>query len=511
MNKTELAKQYNLSLEAVEWVVAMHDTLKPFATLEPNSQKELLLTICGFTDSPCSIDDLEHLWTSQKSLSDSQIEWLLKGLSHPEATSKLLVFLEKQRADFTAQDETYWASVQEDAPDVDSIEDASDIDGPNTGRDNDSQPISQEDQEIYQEELHSPIFEGDLLLRLYSPHEGCWRYYSLEEETTSIRTLNEESTLLKRVIANRKHPQRRLALLCLDWKQSTMESTQYTHDSTDSTGTLEKKFDGQPFHQQHQQIGALSCMGNTQTSKVIDGIDIGKRCIQSGIQRLSTATIQLQPLFGDGPPLYWQLKQQLNQAIEGLSQQGEHLRLRNSIFCQSVGDEAHWLAGTSKHPSVISLPHTASRHKDSGQQRWIGEGVASLQEHCSTIQQRGEPVFNKTPKVERHLSQTLSIVGRGHSLTHWLFTEQFMYAKQTDPSRRTQVRLSNTIEVDMQGRFQWGKHTLAFNQDGSITWTHKGTTKNIVWIAERGRQHTRHKNGATTTSVNIETGVWSWQ
>ena len=502
MNKGNLAKQYNLSLEEVEWVVAMHDTLKPFATLDQDGQKALLEAVCGRTDTPCTIEDIETLWDTPQSLSKVHVAWLLKGLSHPKAPSKLLVFLEQQQVEFDAESETYWETAIPDGSEtVDTIDEVDSID---------EFPVDMlEPSDTWK--TTSPVFEGDLIVRLYSDHDQCWRYYGLDIETESIHSLEEEPKILNRYMTKRQHPHRPIAMLCLDWKQGNMEKSQYRHQSTDSSGSIEKIFDSQPFQQQHLQTGTLTCMGNTQPHKKIDGIDTHKRRIQSGIQRLSTATIRLQSLVQDTSPLYWHLKQHLNQTIEGIGQQGETLRLRNSIFCQSLADQTHWIGGTSKQGVVIPLPQISSQHKDSGQQRWIGDGVVSLQEHCSTIQRHGNPVFNKTPELEHHLSKTLSLVGHGHSLTHWLFTEQFMSAEQIDPSRRTQVRFKNTIEVEFQGRLQWGEHTLVINPNGSITWTNTHTTTTIQCLIEQDRQHTRHKKEATTTSVSIERGVWSWK
>lgn len=545
MYKEQLASIYNLTLEEVEWVQAFSDTLQAFSTRPINEQHIILMTLCGEIENPCSIVEVTTLWTAENVLSASQVLWLINGLSEKSAADKLMKCLEglehqyqedlhrlaDNRSDLMHLEQSVEQKTQ--SPNHTSQQyNLESISTPN--------PIEYIEQKQEQKQDLTPILprsnvQGHLIVRIHNPYTNTWSYCNIETGTIEILSdKHTEEPLLKRW-ASQFEDGLACAVLSIEWNLANLNSGRSTGISRTVEGanlhsTVSTSYTPSMLSESHEQSGILHCHGGLLHDTVIPTINIPKRTLSIGIQRLSHWLFELIDLGPTEPgqmasTLQWDLTYSLNQTLSGNGNRGGRIHLRNSHFVQVSDQNNTWLGGTSPTAETIPLPTTGGEHTDSRQQRWNGTVPVALKKHCVHEEYEAKPIFNQTPPFNNQVEREQRIQGIGNTLHLWSFLEQSSKAWHEDSSQRTQLEFKNQTHLTILGTFIWNDHVITLSEDGSIT-LRQSAQKNrhcVVFntptvreqhVTESLLYNTQHKNENDSneyTDISIVRKNTSWK
>ena len=489
MYKEQLASTYNLTLEEIEWVQAFSDTLQAFSTLPLEEQYALLRALCGDFEHPCSISDVNTLWSTNNALSESQIFWLINGLSEKIAADRLMTCLEK----LAFQHRNDLNGLEYSNPDQQSSKQRKTLRSTNHTpiKNNTDSTDAHDSIENIDPQPHLTTIlplsglTGHLVVRIHNPHKNTWSYCNIETGTIEVLSDNhKENTLLSKWVSQ-VDDGLPCALLSIEWNLASVNnSITRTIDGDGLHGTVSTSYTPSILSEVHRQTGILNCHGGIQYNPVIPTINIPKRTLSTGIQRLSHWTFELIDI-GPNPPaqaaanLQWDLTYILNQTLAGNGNRGGHIHLCNSIFVQFSDETNTWLGGTSPAAESILLPTCGGEGSDSHQQRWNGNSPIALKKHCLHEEYAAHPIFNQTAPFNNEVEHIQRVQGVGNALHLWSFIEQSSKAWHEDPSQRSKLEFVNQTQIQIMGTFLWHDHTITLSEHGNLT---------VQWHSKNNRQ-----------------------
>lgn len=497
-HKEDLSKAYNLSLEQVEWAYALSVTLADFDSLSVDRQNAVLERLCGvFQDTDGNgFSILSHLWEDVSPLSPETTNWLLQGLSRPEASEIFFDCLEDfqtedfERAELEAQQkiDTYYTP-------------------PNESEYSDEVDHNVDPLKTW---LPETTESGRLLIRIQDPLRDAYHYRTLDG---AIDKVLYDTSMEDRLLTNWMHQHSNhdepLAMLCINWKTSAEVGQQKTIRCSNAKANLEVTSIPCVFNQIVTQEGSIQCSGRHKNTLQTGGINLQTRTVKSDSQHLEHWCIELCMVRGEGTPMYWKLQNVVSQQLYGKGHRGGFVSLNSNVYVQCVDEQNRRLLGTPSPLPPIAVTRlseqTVGNRKSSHLNTWLADSPLDFSGHVQHNQASAEPVFNSTPSIEQRHSITTDNKGQGYTLHGLFFAELQSKAWQEDSSQRVELWYQNKIESVVTGSVFWNGNQLDLLESGQLHWTKMDTVVEIDLKPTQSNQISTHTETLPTSGEELET------
>ena len=496
--KEALSEAYDLSLEQVEWAYALSVTLADFDSLSVDRQNSVLESLCGVSKDTGGngFSVLSHLWNDVSPLSSETVNWLLQGLSQPDASQVFFACLEHfqtedfERAQLDAQKESdrYYASLEE-SEDFGNVESG-------------VEPLS--------DWIPETAETGQLLIRIQDPLRDAYHYRTLDGSIDRLLhdTQMEDRLLIQWIHQHSDHDEP-LAMLCINWNLTAEAGQQKTLQCSNAEAKLGMTSIPCVFNHVVTQEGSMECSGNHRTTLQTGGINLRNRTVKSDSQHLEHWGIELCMLRGEGTPMYWILQNVVSQQLYGKGHRGGFVSLDSNVYVQFVDDKHQRILGTPSSQPPIAVTrlneHTVGNRRSSHLNTWLADSPLDFSKHVIHNQASAEPVFNSTPSIEQIHSTTTNNKGHGYTLHGLFFAELRSKAWQEDISQRVDIWYQNKVESIVTGSIFWNGNRLHLLESGQLQWTNRDLDVEIDLKPTQANQISTHTEDLSTSHEESET------